>query len=115
MGKVTPIIRSIEYLKMKYPEHYTMDITAHWRSWGNVNKRLFGCIDLLLVNASETIGILSILKEHMDHYKNMIAKNKELKVWMDGDRKFIIHAWWKESNIWHVDENEMDKKEIGIL
>jgi len=112
MGKVTPIIRSLEYVKTKYPNHYVMDITAYWQSWGKVVRRLFGCIELLLVSNSETIGIQSILKEHIEYYQKETRKNKELKVWLTGGRRFLFHCWYKESNQWKVDELEITPKEM---
>ena len=98
MARISPTSRTLKHLK----DHgYTCGIVERWIKMpthpaGGFRKDFLGCIDIIGITESETIGVQSCGSAFSQHYNDIVTNPDALK-WITGNthRRLMIIGWRK--------------------
>lgn len=94
MAKTSPTQRTLKLLR---DMGFQTAITEHWNSFVKRRQDLFGFIDLLAVNADQTIGVQATSASHHSARIEKISGLQEAQDWLTGGkRKIWVISWGKK-------------------
>jgi hypothetical protein len=71
-------------------------VTEKWIPQINRRQDLYGFIDILAVNGTDTVGVQATSGANVSSRVNKILSLQEPRVWLAAGRRIIVHGWAKQ-------------------
>jgi hypothetical protein len=92
---VTPTQRSLAKLRA---EGYAVGVVERWNAHVRIRQDLFGFIDLIAMNDTETVAIQTTSGSNVAARITKIEESEHAKLWLAcPHRRIIVHGWRKVS------------------
>lgn len=110
---ISPTQRSLKWLR---DQGYISQVVERWNMFAHIRQDLFGCIDIVGVNAKET-GVLGIQATTTGNISKRWTKSiaiPTLRTWLLAKNRFIIHGWSKKGERGKVKKWQLTEREIVL-
>lgn len=114
---MSPTQRTLAWLR---EQGLTAQVVERWQPQARVRVDLFGCIDVIAVDASETIGVQATSAGGMSARRAKIAESDGAKAWLASPHRRLLLVGWRkyrkreDGKQWRPIVEEVVRDEVAV-
>lgn len=93
MAKTTPTQRSLALLR---EAGMLVAVVERWNPHARVRQDLFGCVDLLALDAGKTVAVQTTSKANMAARITKIVESEAYPYMVRAGWEIVVHGWYRD-------------------